>query len=148
MPMPKKSERLRLVFELAERKEQTAKEQLSKAKAYLDQQLQQQNMLASYRVQYLADLKARMSGVASVAQLVSNQNFIRQLDQAIEQQTAVVENARSGFERFRAEWQALHEKSKGMSDLLARTLKEEQLAREKRLEKQIEDDFLTRRRFQ
>lgn len=148
MVNPKKSDRLRLVFDLAERKEQAAKERLAKAKNYLEQQLNQQNMLASYREQYLLELKGRMQGVASVAQLMSNQNFIRQLDQAIEQQASVVENARSAFERYRDEWRTLHEKSKGIHDLLDRTLKEEQWQQEKRLEKQMEDDFLTRRRFQ
>ena len=124
MAKQKKSDRFQLVLELAERKEQSAMDVLTKARAYLDQQLGQQTMLSNYRSQYVNDLKDRMSGISSVAQLVSNQGFIRQLDQAIEQQESVVEHARVSYEKALDEWRALHEKSKGIKDLLNRTIRQ------------------------
>lgn len=145
--MKPRSERLQLVLELEERKEEAAKESLAKAKAYFDQQRTQLENLAEYQGQYLVELKQSMQGVSAVAQLQQYQSFINQINRAIEQQQLVVDHARVQFENERKVWLERREKVRGFSDLVKRSAAEEMIARDKKLEKQIEDDFLGRLQY-
>jgi flagellar FliJ protein len=146
MSKPSKSSRIQLVLELAQRKENTAMEALGRAKTYFNQQQQQKRMLDEYRTQYLADLKGSMTGRSSVTQLMSYQGFIKQLDQAIDQQLLVVKQAEGEFERCKQEWLSCHQKTKGMGDLVTKLQAMEAAQREKQIDKMLEDDFLARRR--
>lgn len=146
MSKPSKSGRIQLVLDLAERKEKSAMEVLGRAKTYFDQQQQQTRMLDEYRAQYLLDLKGSMTGVSSVSQLMSYQGFIQQLDQAIDQQRLVLQQAETEFERCKQAWLVCHQKTKGMGDLVAKLQAMEAAEREKKIDKMLEEDFLARRR--
>lgn len=147
MATPKRSTRLLTVLELEQRKEDAAREALSRSHGYLDQQKKQLESLETYRQQYLQTMKAQMSQVSSVGQLQTFQGFVNQLDQALAQQQQVLAHAQAEYDRVKDIWRIQHEKTKGIKDLYERIKNEEQLARDKKEEKRLEDDFLTRRRF-
>lgn len=147
MKKQSKSSRLSVVLELEERKEQEAMDRLRKAKAYLDQQVQQQQVLEDYRGQYLAELKGSMSQVTQVAVLQRSQGFVNQINGAIEQQTLVVQHAQVQFDTEKKNWLERREKAKGLKDLVERIKQEELQAFEKRQEKRMEDDLAGRRAF-
>lgn len=142
-----KSERLGLVHDMAERKENAAREALAKAKAYLDQQVAQRESLDQYQAQYLEELKQSMYGNSSVSGLMRSQSFINQLNTAIEQQELVVQHATANFEQARKVWLECREKSKGLSDLITKYRQQELAALDKQEAKRLEDDLLGRRAF-
>jgi flagellar FliJ protein len=143
--LKKKSERLKVVLEQAERKEQLALEKLTGSRKYLDAQLSQLQGLRGYHQQYLDDMKRNMSGVQDVNHLQSNLKFMAQIDVAIKQQQSVIGVAQKEYDKVLALWTELHQKKKGMSDLIVRYKNDELLINEKKEQKQIEDDLLSRR---
>ena len=147
MAKVKKSQRLVLVLDMAQRKEESARDALSKAKMYFDQQQGQLNMLSEYRGQYLSDLKASMSGPTTVSALQRSQGFIDQLNSAIEQQDLVVKHAQVQFDGARDQWLQCREKAKGLADLIDRLKLEEAAQAEKQEAKRLEDDLQGRRAF-
>ena len=140
-----KSQRLKVVLELAERNEQASMEVLSRKRQYRDQQQEQLEHLQSYHVQYVHDMKKGMAGSQNVSNLQANLQFMNQVDIAIQQQEGVTENAQNAFNLALEEWKALHQKTKGMTDLITRYKNEELLLAEKKAQKQIEDDLQARR---
>ncbi len=142
-----RSERLKVVCDLAARKEQQALNHLQQARHALELQRQQLLDLQSYREQYSARMKQSLSGRIEVQQIQVYQSFIGQIETAITQQENVVARAEQLFQRSSAVWQQCHQKMKAYADLVQRYRKEEQLLAEKRMEKQLDDDFTTRMRF-
>ncbi len=143
--MAKRSERLKLVWDVAHRKEQGAMEELQKARSYLDHQERQLNDLQDYQKQYLEGLKGAMQGSLLVQNLQSYHRFVEQLSSAIEQQQQVIVHARHAFDQARQQWLACKEKSSNLDDLVKRCRQEEHVAAEKKLEKRLEDDLNARR---
>lgn len=142
---PTKSQRIALVLELEQRKEQAEMEALRQARLYLDQQTAQLSNLQSYHEQYLQSLKASMQGAVNLGQLQSYQGFIDQVASAMEQQQLVVEHAQVAFDRAKHAWQLIHEKCRNLKELVQRYHNQERLAKEKQEERQLEDDMLVRR---
>lgn len=143
--MKKKSERLKLVLDLAQRKEQAALDILTKKKRYRDEQLGQLTNLKHYHAQYLADMKKQTGQVHDALSLQTNLRFLNQIDQAIVQQEGVVGIAEREYRLALNNWTQLHQKRKGMGDLVTQYQGEEQQARDKKEQQQIESDLLARR---
>lgn len=143
--MKKRSERMKVVFDLAERQEQKAIDALSASRRFLDDQIAQLKNLEDYHHQYVETMRASMQQTMEVRSLQSYQNIIQQVDKAIEHQKQAVDVANQQFEHARQEWVALREKRKGVEDLIARYQIEEQMALEKKEAKRLEDDFVGRR---
>lgn len=143
--MKKRSVRLKVVLELAERKEQEAMEALQNKRLYLDQQKQQLQSLESYHQQYVDSMKRDMHGSLAVHTLQLSQRFMTQVGVAIEQQQSTVDIAQQEFDHVLMIWKTLHQKRKGMFDLIERYRNEENVEAEKRIEKLLESDFQTSR---
>lgn len=143
--MKLRSERMKVVFDQAERHEQKAMDALSAARQYLDQQLAQLANLEDYRKQYSATMRDTMKGSMDVRNLQAYQGFVSQVDKAIEHQKLVVDQAQQQFDRYKQEWLAFREKRKGIGDLIERYRFEEEVAREKKEAKRLEDDLVSRR---
>jgi len=144
--MKEKSKRLKVVLDLADRREKLALDNLVKKRTYRDEQKGQLESLNQYLNQFMQGAKESIESIRNVSQLASRQQFMDQIGQAIAQQEAVMGVAQTEFERALAIWTGFHQKTKGMSDLIGRYKVKEEQEREKRNEKQIEDD-LTSRRF-
>ena len=143
--MKKKSERLKVVLDLAERKEHAAMDVLQQRRRYLDQQREQLESLKSYHQQYLDGIRQNMSGASSVQKLQIYQGFLSQISKAIEQQTGTVQIAQREFDVALNAWKLLHQKRKGMADLIATYRQQELISAEKIIQKRLEDDFVARR---
>ncbi|KZZ32248.1 MULTISPECIES: flagellar export protein FliJ [unclassified Oleiphilus] len=140
----KKSQRLKVVLDQAVRNEQAALEQMTAAKRYLDDQTAQMDNLKQYHNQYLADMKRGLGSVQSVTQLQSSLHFVNQIDVAIQQQQLVVDQGQKAFNITKEKWSALHQKTKGLADLIQRYKDEENALADKREQKQLEDALQAR----
>jgi flagellar protein FliJ len=145
--MKPKSKRLQLVCDLAARKEEQALDHLRQARRALDVQQQQLDDLKNYHQQYLHSMKQALKGQVDIQKLQVFQGFVAQIQAAIEQQQSVVARAQQLFERSSQVWQRCHQKRKSYEDLVTQYRQQEQALADKKLEKRIEDDFLTRQRF-
>lgn len=143
--MKKKSERLKIVLELAARKEKAAMDELAKKRRYRDEQLAQLESLKQYHAQYLDDVKKGSSQVHDVVSLQANLHFLTQVDSAIQQQEGVLKIAESEFSVSMRHWLELHQKRKGMADLINKYKTEELKLADKKEQQQIESDLLSRK---
>lgn len=143
--MNKKSDRLKIVLDLADRKEKAAMEELSKKRHYRDEQLAQLENLKGYHSQYLEDIKTNTNQVQNALSLQTNLQFLTQVDGAIQQQEHVLKIAEKEFSRASQNWMALHQKRKGMSDLIDNYKNIEMQEADKKEQQQIESDLLSRR---
>jgi flagellar FliJ protein len=143
--LKKKSDRLKIVLDLAERKEKSAMDELTKKRRYRDEQLAQLENLKNYHFQYLDDIKTKTHQVHSTFSLQANLQFLTQVDAAIQQQENVLKVAEREFSTASENWMILHQKRKGMSDLIESYKKSEQLIADKKEQQQIESDLLSRR---
>ncbi len=143
--MKKKSDRLKIVLDLAERKEKAAMEELSKKRRYRDEQLAQLENLKQYHFQYLDDIRTKTDQVNSTFSLQANLQFLTQVDAAIQQQENVLKIAEYEFSSSSENWMVLHQKRKGMSDLIESYKKSELQVADKKEQQQIESDLLSRR---
>ena len=143
--MKKKSERLKIVLDLAARKEKAALEVLSKRKRYRDEQLAQLNNLKQYHAQYLDDMKRNVSQVHNAVSLQANLQFLSQIDQAILHQQGVMNIAEREYATALHNWTQFHQKRKGMGDLIDTFKHQEDQLADKKEQQQIESDLLARR---
>lgn len=143
--MKKKSERLKIVLELATRKEKAAMDDLAKKRRYKDEQLAQIENLKQYHAQYLNDMKNSSSQVRDVVSLQANLHFLTQVDAAIQQQEGVLKIAESEFSISMKNWLELHQKRKGMADLIVKYKTQEISLADKQEQQQIESDLLSRK---
>lgn len=143
--MKKKSERLKIVLDLAARKEKAALEVLSKRKRYRDEQLAQMNNLKQYHAQYLEDMKRNVNHVHNAVSLQANLQFLNQIDQAILHQQGVLNIAEREYSIALNNWTQLHQKRKGMGDLIGNFKQQEDQIADKKEQQQIESDLLARR---
>jgi len=144
--MKNKSERLKIVLDVAKRNEEKALDALTGKRRYRDQQLEQLDGLKSYHSQYMGTMKTEMTGGAmSVQSLQTYQSFMSQIDIAIEQQKNTLKIAQQEFDQALKNWTSYHQKRKGMSDLIDRYRQEEEIVREKKAQKHLEDDLTARR---
>jgi flagellar FliJ protein len=143
--LKKKSERLKIVLELAVRKEKTAMDDLAKKRRYRDEQLAQLENLKQYHSQYLNDMRKSSSQVHNVVSLQANLHFLTQVDAAIQQQEGVLRIAENEFSVSMKNWLVLHQKRKGMADLIVKYKTEEMNLADKKEQQQIESDLLSRK---
>jgi len=144
--MKNKSERLKIVLDVAKRNEEKALDALTGKRRYRDQQLEQLEGLKSYHSQYMGTMKTEMTGGSmSVQRLQTYQSFMSQIDMAIEQQINTLQIAQQEFDLALINWTNYHQKRKGMSDLIDRYRQEEEIVREKKAQKYLEDDLTARR---
>lgn len=143
--MKKKSQRLKIVLELAARKEKTAMDDLAKKRRYRDEQLSQFENLKQYHSQYLNDMRNSSAQVHNVVSLQANLHFLTQVDAAIQQQEGVLKIAENEFSISMKNWLELHQKRKGMADLIVKYKTEEMNLADKKEQQQIESDLLSRK---
>ena len=123
--MKNKSDRLKIVLDLAARKEQSAMEVLAQKRRYRDEQQSQLTNLKQYHTQYLADIKQDVNHVQNAVSLQANLHFLSQIDAAINQQEGVIHIAEQELSKAMQEWTILHQKRKGMADLIGEYKKQE-----------------------
>src|SRR5690606_34565443 len=85
------------------------------------------------------------SAPRNAQQLINYSSFIQRIDQLKLEQSQKVERAERVVVKAQTVWQQLYQKRKSIADLIERYKVEEQLAIDKKLQKEIDD--LTTQRF-
>lgn len=134
-----KSKRLQPVQRLSESREQDAARALGNSIQTVEDQERRLAELEQYRDEYHKYVQQRGEAGVMAAKLLELQRFLGNLNQAIEQQKQVVEAVRHEREQKRRSWQQAHGKSKAVGKVVDRYRTEEQLAANKREQKEIDE---------
>jgi flagellar FliJ protein len=137
----KKSRRMQILVDLAQRKEDLAAKQLARDKAKVQHDLQKLNELKDYAGQY--ESERNLLGLS--AYLTTNyQHFVDRVQQAIVQQEAAVGRAEQQADMSMRRWLQTRTKTKSMDWLKEKSHKAE-LAIEAKQEQRQSDEFAMRR---
>jgi len=141
----KRSQRIHIVVDLAQRKAQEG----ARALAFVQQRLQSEQeklgQLEAYLVEYREGLLAQGRKGVSVQQYRIYNEFSGNVEKAIVQQSAQVATVTRQVEQVRRHWLTLDAKHKGLEKLLDR-LRLEERAEQDRLEQKAQDEASTQRR--
>lgn len=135
------SKRLIIVVELAERQLNSAAEQMVKAKQQLQFEQGRLEELESYFVEYQRQAKQQSHTGISVTRLMNFNHFLNNLRQAIDQQGQTIARLEKVCDQARQRWLAMKAKHKNLSSLQEKAHIDEALAREKRLQRELDDNY-------
>lgn len=148
MANPKRSQRLQIVLQLAQQKEEAAQQELLQAQTRLQQEQDKLVQLQQYQSEYLDNLKAQTGRQMSAMQYQAMTQFINRLSVAISEQRRQVQLVGIALERVQAKWRQLYQKRQKMGDLIERCKKDEareQDQREQRLMDEASQRIAARR---
>lgn len=138
--MARQSERLKVVLELEQRREQAALEQFQAAQEALRQQTDRLAELERYQGEYQQQLRNDgAGGPIPVSRLQTGQAFISQLSQAISGQQMQVRQAHRRFDEARREWQKAWERREGMARFIETCRERERREDERREQKAMDE---------
>lgn len=130
-----RSQRLKTVLALEERKEQEALDRMGEARQQMEAHRDQVANLERYQQEYRNQIRADQQGVVSVSRLQAWQAFIAQLDQVIGQQEKQLRQAEQIFEARRQEWLKAWERRRGMEKYIETCRQQEQREQDLREQK-------------
>lgn len=139
-----RSQRMKPVQRVAERREETAAKELGDAQNYLKQQQERLTELRSYHAEYVRNFETLGSNGIGVVQFHQYQQFLASLGKAIEQQGRMVEQATQVCEQKRRQWQVARGKSKSLDKVVERMASEERYHEGRR--EQLESDEMAQHR--
>ncbi|MAF16606.1 MAG: flagellar export protein FliJ [Marinomonas sp.] len=140
----KKSERMQVLVNLSQRKEDEVAKALAKDQARLQHDQQKLQELKDYAAQY--DQERNLLGLSPY--LTTNyQHFVNRLQQAIQQQDQQVKRSQQQVTMSMKRWQNARAKTKGMDWLKDKSVREELNIESKQEQKQI-DEFANRAFFE
>lgn len=140
----KKSERMQVLVDISQRKEEEVAKALAKDQARLQHDQQKLQELKDYAGQY--DSQRNLLGLSPY--LTTNyQHFVDRLQQAIQQQEQQVKRSEQQVNMAMKRWQNARAKTKGMDWLKDKSVNEELATANKQEQKQI-DEFANRAFFE
>lgn len=134
MASPKRSQRLQIVLQLAQQKEEAAQQELLQAHTRLQREQDKLVQLQQYQAEYVDNLKAQTGRQMSALQYQTMTQFISRLSVAISEQRRQIQMVGMAMERVEAKWRELYQKRQKMGELIERYKMEE--AREQDLREQ------------
>ena len=137
--MVKRSERLDIVLQLAQRKEDEALEKMSGAQRVWQAETERLGELTQYHVDYQNQIRSASRGRVSASQLQSWQHFVSRLADAIAQQQQRVAVAHDHFEQLRAVWRETYERRRGMERHIEACRQQEQYEEGRREQRQLDE---------
>ena len=135
--------RLKVVQDLAQQQSDTAAVRLGALNAEAAKAESKLNTLLDYREEYRERLRSSIDSHVQSAGWKNFQQFLGKLDEAIEQQRAVVLACQQAVHRGQREWQAKQKQVKAY-DTLEQRHRNAQAERSKRLDQRLMDDFASR----
>jgi flagellar protein FliJ len=137
-----RSERLKPIQRLNESRENDAARALGHSVQTLQQQTQRLSELQQYRDEYDRKIQELGQNGVIASRLQQMQSFLNNLNLAIAQQQAVVEQAQRQQEQQRHSWQRAHNKSQVMDNVAERYRRDEQYQANKRDQKENDEHAL------
>lgn len=142
-----RSERLQPVARLAGKQEQTAARALGEARQSQFNEEQRLLELQNYRQEYVADFQRRGRAGLNGVELQQFQQFLNQLDRAIEQQQQRIHGAVAQVEQRTGQWQQRATKAKAISNAVG-NLQQTELRQNEKREQAVQDDRSAQRAHQ
>lgn len=139
----KPADRLKLIIELAERRERQAAAQLGQIRDRQAAEEQRLQELQGYRDEYHGTRRPEMQGGMSAAQLVNFKQFAGRLHSAVGQQQQVLEQFARECERLEQRWRHARSRRVALEKLRVRYQEQEARRREKR-EQHLNDEHAAR----
>lgn len=137
--MAKRSERLALVLDLAERKRKQADQLLAASRARVDQDHRQIEQLEGFIKDYQQQYEVAGRQGFGIAQLQVYQSFISKISAALAQQRRALtmnENELVNVERF---WTQCYGQVKAMDKLIVKAQDQERQLKEKQLQQELDE---------
>lgn len=137
----KKSGRLSVVHRVAELREQQAARQLADLQSQVQNAKQQHSQLQDYRLEYQQRWQTAGQEGTTGQGMRQFALFMRDLDHAIETQQEQVVFVEQQFNQATMEWREVYARRNAMGQLVERVRVEEEIAEEKILQKEIDDQI-------
>lgn len=145
--MTAKSKRLQVVLDHAQRQLDEAATRLAKVSDQLTFEKNRCAELENYFNEYQAQAKQQWGKGISVSRLTNFNYFLNNLRQAIDQQRQTIAHIEAKCEQARQHWVNMRAKQDNMIKLQTRASAEEEIFREKRLQREIDDNFSILKKF-
>lgn len=142
-----RSERLQPVARLADKQERSAAQALGEARQTQTSEEQRLRELQAYRLEYIADFQRRGRSGLNGVELQQFQQFLSQLDRAIEQQQQRIHGAVAQVEQRTGQWQQRASKAKAIGNVVGSLQQSENRQADKR-EQAVQDDRSAQRMHQ
>ncbi len=142
----KRSDRLKPVVKLAGHREKTSAKVLGEARSQHSAHKNQLQDLLEYRESYAELLQNKAQQGISSSEFCIYQNFLFQLDNAIEQQKMTLNQSNQTVKENVKGWKTQHQKQQAMENMNQRIIKQESKADDKKQQK-IADDEVNQRSF-
>lgn len=137
--MKRRSQRLQVVLDVEDRREQAARERFVSAReAFLEQQGRLEE-LERYHREYQQQIRDEALRTTSATRLQAGQQFISQLVSAIAQQQQQVDRHHAAMEQARREWQEARERREGMARYIETCRRHEAREDERREQKALDE---------
>ncbi len=135
----KKSKRFIPLARIAANKELASAKELGMANNNLTLQKNKLTDLIQYREEYVKSFKQQGQHGMDGAQLHTYQNFLENIDNALEQQHAIIKAAKQSCEQQQNSWRLRHTKTKIMDNVINKFKKDELLEDNKQEQKDSDE---------
>lgn len=135
----KRSKRLQVVLDLAERRRKQADQLLAEAQNRVQKHQQTLEQLDQYYTEYGNNFYTAGAQGVSVVQLQTHQAFMQKLRLAIQQQQQAKQIDEGQLERVKVHWQSAYGHYKAIESLVEKAQTEERLREEKQLQKALDE---------
>lgn len=141
--MDKKSIRIQVAVDLAQRAEDSAAQQLMDARNLVVAERLKRDEIQTYYINYKTMFSVQTQGVRA-SDLERNRSFLSRLDDALKQQEKNIVRAESAVELMLDNWRHMHLKKSAMDDYQERCVQEEKNQANKRDQK-VNDELVSQR---
>jgi len=137
--MTKKSKRLELVKNLAERRKKEADQMLAASRARVEQDKMSEQQLQAFLGDYQQQYRDNAGESLSVATLQNQQAFMQKITGALLQQQQAAEMHQRELQAVEQHWKQTYGKLKGMEKLLRNAQEQEAKEEDKQLQKALDE---------
>jgi len=138
-----RSKRMQSVQHLAHNREQAAVKKLGESQQYLDVQQTKLQELRTYRDQYAKAFESSGGAGLDALRIQEYRVFLGRLNEAIQQQEAVIAQCSARLEQTRQQWLVMHSHSLAIDKVLERYRRQERKQQERNEQQEL--DGLARR---
>lgn len=135
----KRSKRLLVVLDLAERKRKQADQWLSQSQSKVQQAEATLEQLRSYHSDYANNFYQVGASGISPGQIQTHQAFMQKLRSAVQQQENALQMDRAQLEKVKEYWQDAYQHFKAVEMLVDKIKRQESQLAEKQLQKELDE---------
>jgi len=134
-----RSKRMQSVQHLAHNREQVAVKKLGESQQYLDAQQAKLQELRAYRDQYARAFESTGGEGLDALRIQEYRVFLGRLNQAIQQQEAVIAQCSARHEQTRQQWLETHSHSQAIDKVLERYRQQERKQQERKEQQELDE---------